>query len=297
MSYSLNIKEIRDIIEKEKKSVEKIPSNIREERYKKILNSKEFNDTNEKKKLETIYYLVGRDLEKEIEYNILTAKMKEKKIDLIIDDCGQIEKCLKKIGCKNIKSIDSGAYGQVFLVTKNNKKYAVKYQIFKYWNAKNYIDFVEKREKEYNIAKKIGENKIGPKIYNRYYIYQPIKGELANCIFMEYIKSQTLSSYLAGRSLTEDEKDKIDDLIKKMHKLKIYHKDLHFGNILVRKEKKSVKFLIIDFGLSVTDKNILNNAKKNDLVMLKYLGNYQYNTEIFLSIYNLLSANKIEIMY
>jgi len=80
MSYSLNIKELRDIIEKEKKSVEKIPTNIREERYKKILKSKEFNDTNEKKKLDTIYYLVGKNLEKEIEYNILSAKMKEKKL-------------------------------------------------------------------------------------------------------------------------------------------------------------------------------------------------------------------------
>ena len=231
-----------------------------------------------------------------MEYNVLIKKMKAKKLNLIINDCGQIEECLKKIGCKNIKSVGAGAYGQVFLVTKNNKKYAVKYQIYQKWEDKNYINFVEKREKEYNIAKKMGENKIGPKIYDRYYLYQPVKGELVNCIFMEYIKSQTLSSYLSGRPLTEEEKDKIDTLIKKMHKLKIYHKDLHYGNILVYKEKKSVKFFIIDFGLSVTDKNVIANAMKYDLQLLYWGSNNIYNKEIFLSIHNLLQANKIEII-
>ena len=193
-------------MKKEIKSVERLSASDRDEYYKKIIDSDEFKNPIEKKKFDIIYYLVGNDLEKAMEYNVLIKKMKAKKLDLIINDCEKIEECLKKIGCKNIKRVGAGAYGQVFLVTRNNKKYAVKYQIYQKWEDKNYANFIEKREKEYNIAKKMGENKIGPKIYDRYYLYQPVKGELVNCIFMEYIKSQTLGSYLSGRPLTEEEK-------------------------------------------------------------------------------------------
>ena len=45
-----------------------------------------------------------------------------------------------------------------------------------------------------------------------------------------------------------------------MHKLGIYHRDLHDKNIIVIKKGKNIDFIIIDMGLAKYSKNILNNA-------------------------------------
>jgi tRNA A-37 threonylcarbamoyl transferase component Bud32 len=45
-----------------------------------------------------------------------------------------------------------------------------------------------------------------------------------------------------------------------MHKLGIYHRDLHDKNIIVIKKGKNISFFIIDMGIAKYNKNILNNA-------------------------------------
>lgn len=69
-------------------------------------------------------------------------------------------------------------------------------------------------------------------------------------------------------------------LVKKMHKKKIIHNDLHMGNILWKKdEKNNYKFAIIDFGYSVYFEN------KNYIVPINYLASNKI-PNIFLPAYD-----------
>jgi tRNA A-37 threonylcarbamoyl transferase component Bud32 len=86
---------------------------------------------------------------------------------------------------------------------------------------------------------------------------------------MEYVEGITLNQHKQKKGLLNDEdKKKLNEKIAKMHKLGIYHQDLHDNNIIVIKKGKNIDFMIIDMGLSRSNKGIINNAKKANKYML-----------------------------
>jgi serine/threonine protein kinase len=154
-----------------------------------------------------------------------------------------------------IKELGSGQFGKVYLVQDNTQN------IF----ALKQIDLLDKMSTPYKIKKEIDMLKklsdIKPQIAPRY-VTSFIQNNYVN-IVQEYINCGTLSEYTKTHKLTTKMKEQIRDIVTRLHKAGIYHKDLHPENILVKcdpKNKKSnPKFIISDFGESKSMKNIHND--------------------------------------
>ena len=115
---------------------------------------------------------------------------------------------------------------------------------------------------------------------------------------MEYIKGKTLSEYQYNHKLNKQEKNKLNNKIDKLHKLNIYHRDLHKSNIMVIKKYNKIDFMIIDFGFSNEKKNIIKQLKeRNKKIINKYINNNKYihniNIDLFITINNLIIMKKI----
>jgi len=86
----------------------------------------------------------------------------------------------------------------------------------------------------------------------------------------------TLFNWLNTNSLSNTHKKMIVDKIKKMHKKKIIHNDLHLGNIFVTKKKGKIEFYLGDFGESMGPSNIYDVGFERD----KYLFNQNLNIKM-----------------
>jgi serine/threonine protein kinase len=208
----------------------------------KIKKSSDIENSNEFKKIEYmnkflfLYNVIN--LDKYIAFdNIKKKKLKLIYVNQCIDDD---KKYIKLLHYNKIKKVGSGAFGNVYYAEKNKKKYALKLQDFnKYnnfgWRKKNLNSYIDSIIKEYKIGIKLGKNHISPKVYNIYLIYNNFNKNLCSVIEMEYIKSVTLDDYERKKKLTDKEKDLLKKKIDILHKLNVYHGDLHKGNILVIK--------------------------------------------------------------
>lgn len=156
---------------------------------------------------------------------------------------------------KVIKELGSGQFGKVFLVhDRNNNTFALKQ-----------IDLLDKLSTPYKIKKEIDMLKklsdIKPQISPRF-VTAFIQNNYVN-IVQEYINCGTLSEYTKTHKLTPKMKEQVRDLVTRLHKAGIYHKDLHPENILVKCDPKNSKskptFIISDFGESKSIKNIHND--------------------------------------
>ena len=133
----------------------------------------------------------------------------------------------------------------------------------------------ENIEKEIELAKLMGNENIGPKVYD-YYMCKK-SGKLNIYIVMEYMDLGTLHKWLETNKLSKSQEKELMDKIKKMHN-KVVHKDLHLQNILVKQgTNKKIEFYISDFGLSNTFQNLVKDAKDDDFKRLKDSINYQMN--------------------
>lgn len=179
---------------------------------------------------------------------------------------------------KVINELGSGAYGTVFLVEKDNKKYAIKNQFINFndvWMSKN--EHLKKIKNEIDISILMGKKNIGPKIYD-YYICPLDMNRTSVLIVMEWMTEGTLSNWLLNNRLTKAYQKKINDKITKMHKEKIVHSDIHANNIFVTKKGSKIEFYIGDFGLSKTIEQLLEDYKGYDQSQIKLI--YNNNTMI-----------------
>jgi len=177
---------------------------------------------------------------------------------------------IKNLGYTGVSKIGSGGYGTVYLAKKNKKKYAIKMQKFTkdyYWSIEK---FLESNINEYEKLKMLRKYSISPRVYDIKFIFNENKMEVYSLIFMEHIDGITLSQYKEKKGpLNDSDNKKLNEKVAKMHKLGIYHLDLHDKNIIVIKKGKNIDFMIIDMGLSKSSKNIINNAKKGNKYMLE----------------------------
>lgn len=185
--------------------------------------------------------------------------IKKRLIPKLLEDLKQYHTTTKssEVGpYKIIKKLGSGQFANVYLVrdSNTNKIYALKQ-----------IDLLDKLSTPFKIRKEIDTLKtlssIKPQIAPRF-VTAFIQNNYIN-IVQEYINCGTLSEYTKTHKLTSKLKEQVRNLVQRLHKAGIYHKDLHPENILVKCNPKNNKapptFIISDFGESKTTSNIQND--------------------------------------
>jgi serine/threonine protein kinase len=207
---------------------------------------------------------------------------------------------IKNFGYTKINKIGQGAYGTVYLGKKNKKKYAIKMQKFNndYWLPIEI--FLEQNINEYEKLKKLNKYSISPKVYDIIFIFNEKKMEVYSLIFMEHIDGITLMQYKQQKgNLDEKNKQKLNDKILKLHKLDVYHRDLHEGNIIVVKKGKNIDFMIIDMGFAISKKKIIDNANKDNKKVLEgyLIKKSDDNKNLYIALTNSIKKGEIDLNF
>jgi len=217
-------------------------------------------------KVNFLYQIFEKEYKSKLFIENLLSLLKNYKFPIsyfsFIDDIDYI----KNFGYNGVNQIGKGAYGTVYLAKKNKNKYAIKMQKFNDY-YREYLGgiekFLEQNITEYEKLKKLNKYSISPKVYDIKFVFNKNKMELYSFIIMEHLNGITLEEYKQKKGQLDDsDKKKLNEKIDKLHKLGIYHRDLHDRNIIVIKKGKKIDFMIIDMGLAKSTKNILNNANK-----------------------------------
>jgi tRNA A-37 threonylcarbamoyl transferase component Bud32 len=217
-------------------------------------------------KVNFLYQIFEKEYKNKLFIENLLLLLKKYKFPIsylsFVDDIDYI----KNFGYNGVNQIGKGAFGTVYLAKKNKNKYAIKMQKFNDY-YREYLGgiekFLEQNITEYEKLKKLNKYSISPKVYDIKFVFNKNKMELYSFIFMEHLNGITLEEYKQKKGQLDDsDKKKLNEKIDKLHKLGIYHRDLHDRNIIVIKKGKKIDFMIIDMGLAKSTKNILNNANK-----------------------------------
>ena len=241
--------------------------------------------------------------EKEYKIKLFESKLKSvlKKHKLMLDVLSFDNDIdyIKNYGYTGAKEIGKGEYGTVYLAKKNKKKYAIKMLKFDY----NYYDeiekFLEQNINEYEKLKKLNKYSISPKAYDIKFIFNEKKKKVYCLIFMEHLDGITLREYIQKKGELDNlDKKKLNEKIAKMHKLGIYHRDLHDKNIIVIKKGKNIDFFIIDMGSSKYSKNILNNANKyNKYIVEGFVAKKpDENKKLYIALANTIKNGAIDVI-
>ena len=212
-----------------------------------------------------------------------------------IDDIDYI----KNLRYTGVSKIGSGGYGTIYLAKKNKKKYAIKMQKFTkdyYWSIEK---FLESNINEYEKLKILRKYSISPRVYDIKFIFNKNKMEVYSLILMQHIDGITLSQYKEKKGpLNDSDNKKLNEKVAKMHKLGIYHLDLHDKNIIVIKKGKNIDFMIIDMGLSKSSKNIIYNAKKGNKFMLEgfIAKKSDENKKLYIALANTIKNGTIDVI-
>ena len=127
---------------------------------------------------------------------------------------------------KKEKLLGKGGYGQTYLASKGNFKYAVKVQ--EITNIE-----ISDLKKEIKLTKKMGKLGVGPKLYDYYICKEDNKNKLF--MVMEYMSGGDLYTWFSdGNKLTAKLKKDAKKKLKIMHDNGIIHNDLHEGNIFIQ---------------------------------------------------------------
>jgi serine/threonine protein kinase len=159
-----------------------------------------------------------------------------------------------------IKIISDTKYFDIYLVEKNNNFFVIKYlNMDKFIDKKSYVSYAKILEKEYEILYSLDSDNICKVFY--------FNKDLNNCfIVMKFYDGFNINEYYLFNEITIEQKIKLVyqllSTFSYLHEKKLYHGDIHFGNIFV--ESKNNRLIVLDFGLSgyfhdesiVYDKNL-----------------------------------------
>jgi hypothetical protein len=184
-----------------------------------------------------------------------------------------------------------GAQGLVLKVKKENKLFAVKLSGIR-------IDR-EKTLKEYNTQKIFAEYNMAPKIWDIQimdYEYKNVRVSFVR-VFMDPIYT-TIYNYLREGKNAEKLMEPMKCLIQKKYILEYpnpyLHSDMHFGNIAILKDKKTLGF--IDFGMTVRAPAFLQVLDCIPLITsLKFSGVSKAFLELLIDYYNQMFRIKLDI--
>lgn len=157
------------------------------------------------------------------------------------------------------RDLGSGYFGEVKLLEKDGKKYALKK--IKLISSDPYLTLdmqVQAVKDEIKILEQISYLDISPKLYN-YYMCKEGK-DTSIYLLMEYIEGETLESYVKTKVVSEQLKNKIKKVFNKLHKNGFVHLDVHRGNVMIG---KNGKVYLIDFGFSKTVDEYLETEFRN----------------------------------
>ena len=292
MTVEIDICKLKKLVDEELNIIKKKSIQEKEEIYNKITSSRE--NIFEFNFLLSLFMVLKKE---EVIKNTINKIFSKNKIKLTNYNEDNNINLLKKNGYSKIKKIGEGYFGKVYLCFKNKKKYAIKVQYIKInfqWieNAKKIIEnFIY----EYKLGKKLGSKSISPKFYKIFFNYNSLNDIYTSFIEMEYIKGENLETYMNKNKLTSKQKKKLSNKIEKLHKLKIYHHDLHPGNIMVVKKNKDIDFFIVDLGSAQDVKGVIKSLEKNNKSILNEYNNSNEQEEFNLKIalYNLIKSKKI----
>ncbi len=190
---------------------------------------------------------------------------------------GLLHKCLSSYTF--IQELGQGAFGKAYLVEKDKKQYTIKEITTRhmFMSKKKMID---KNKTEIETAIKMGEQNIGPKVYNYYKCKD--KGELKMFLVMEYMTEGNLQQWIQTNTLRKKHQEQIMSKLKKMHSMMYYHSDVHLENIFVTKKNGNIEFYLGDFGQSYPgldniQKILSDNDNKQFKNSLQFNVNQKYN--------------------
>ena len=201
---------------------------------------------------------------------------------------------LNKLKFDNTNLLGQGFFGEVFKLSNNkhtNNKYVVKRtkkniapKLFSYIFFKK--SQKELLDKEINALKILSKKGLAPKLH--YY-------DIERSMYVIDKLDISLHDMINDNKLNIEHIDKLYNLLKKLQKTNIKHKDLHSGNIMYSKSKN--KFFVIDLGIYEELINCKNNTKKTKKNCYEYNEqNYKQLIDLFLYIENIIT-DKIKIKY
>ena len=133
-----------------------------------------------------------------------------------------------------LKTLGKGVAGTVYEVEKKGTKFAMKEQHISTSNSREKTIALNKIGTEIKIGTLMGENNLGPKIYKSYLCESGDHTKVL--IVMEIMNKGSLEEFSQKNLLDSEFIQTLRDKVKKMHELKIFHMDLHAGNIFVHQK-------------------------------------------------------------
>uniref|UniRef100_A0A6C0KN82 Protein kinase domain-containing protein n=1 Tax=viral metagenome TaxID=1070528 RepID=A0A6C0KN82_9ZZZZ len=234
---------------------------------KKIINSKAL-DENIKNSIEMLYKLSKTKTIQQYKslFQKCTKGLKFKIGNVETNHCFEIE-----------DNINGGAFGEIYNL-KNDPNKVVKIQEIQYTDYDGRptefkeicrtIKQLQLEVKHMKIGAKLG---ISPVVYDHIICIDVQNSKFNSCIVMQKIDGVPLNLWLneKGNELKPKDKQNIQNMVKKIHGKNIIHKDIHSGNIMVDKKRR---FYLIDYGLSVNVKDVIQEEMEhfNKLLKSKY---------------------------
>ena len=142
---------------------------------------------------------------------------------------------------------------------KNGKVYTIKQQPNKVLK----VSAVNSKSQDEGTMSQIAGNAgIGPKVYNA----RVIDGYL---VLLQEKMDGTLQEYMQRYDFSSEDYRNIENLVQRLHKLDICHKDLHIKNIMYKMVNGKPDFKIIDFSRATYKKNSVCYSNRNKLNQLQ----------------------------
>lgn len=162
-----------------------------------------------------------------------------------------LHKCTNDKNLRLIEEIGSGAFGTVYLANYHNKKICIKRIETEYDTNQELNEAIDDIIYEVEYCYNMAVQKIGPKIYDAFYIVNEKDKKILCYILMEVFDSDVYGAYESKKftvaELVEINKQMINLLKRQIFINSIYCVDIKTGNYVVKKENGKIIVRMIDF--------------------------------------------------
>lgn len=163
----------------------------------------------------------------------------------------------KVFGLRDFNRLASGAYGTVYTCKSKSRTLALKFfSNDKYSNAKSAEDYckIEHRIMDHLCQNESQESRHSPFIYQTM-----IDRRFGGATVMEYIEGWTVAKYSNGTALSNSKLFRNSmRALRWLHEKNVVHGDLSPSNVIIT---KSGKIMLIDFGFSMTEQDLLERPE------------------------------------